>query len=259
MIAASRTNWLGVVDKGHPLATGLVAFFAGDVNTCLVRDLAGNVGGATYVGGPLPIQGYNGMPAILYNGASTRLEFGKPRILNFGSGNFTFAAWFKTFAGGGGAIVANDNDGTPFRMLDSRGGSVQWGFRDTIGNIVNIAATSTVNDGTKWHFATGVRDGLTGLVYVNGRLENSATASVMGSTDNNATWMLGKRDGSGFQYGGSIGPVLIYNRALKASEVAALYNLDLRLLLYPTRRRRAKMAAASGGASYFRGTLLGVG
>jgi len=88
--------------------------------------------------------------------------------------------------------------------------------------------TSTAINDDVWHFITGTftpsgslnmyRDG----VLNNGTAEGSAQASIYDSSDNLRIGHGNKGDTTNY-WGGIIGEVLIFNRALSASEIANIY------------------------------------
>jgi hypothetical protein len=76
-----------------------------------------------------------------------------------------------------------------------------------------------------WSLITATYDGTNAKLYVNGALVTTiaATGAI---ANNNLSWGIASIQGGGFSAGfaGSVDDVRIYNRALAASEVSAIYN-----------------------------------
>ena len=94
----------------------------------------------------------------------------------------------------------------------------------TYGSGGTLYSATTIPLNT-WHSWTGTFSGTgsaggagTANLYLNGILDN--TASQAGATSNNATMQIGYQSGS---CNGSIGPTLVWNRELSASEVRAVH------------------------------------
>ena len=90
----------------------------------------------------------------------------------------------------------------------------------------DLYGSRNVNDG-QWHHVAGVYDGANMFLYVDGTLDVSqpATGSI---AQNSAPLRIGANasdgeDGTGYYFNGLIDEVSIYNRALTASEIQAIY------------------------------------
>ena len=79
----------------------------------------------------------------------------------------------------------------------------------------------------EWHFICGIKDQNNYLIYVDGILSNSGTSTSSFSATNEI-W-IGSHGGTSpwsvWGFNGLIDDVRIYDRALSAAEVQALYNL----------------------------------
>lgn len=100
------------------------------------------------------------------------------------------------------------------------------------GSQINVQSTTTLSSGTLY-YVVGVYDGTNVNIYVDGTYEaQSATSLVVGTSSVNTT--IGRYPGTtaNNNWKGWIGDVRIYNRALSAAEVAALYDPATRWELY---------------------------
>lgn len=142
--------------------------------------------------------------------------------------SFTFNAWVNTTGTGGSANIIRTENGN---------GSWGW-FVRFLGNgkiqiwegtyyTYTVESANAYNDGN-WHMVTFVRDviNLRGTLYVDGNPVCNYTMSngaqtLTPSWENNYHY-LGSY-GGGEYFGGKMDEVRLYNKALTAEEVAALY------------------------------------
>ena len=81
----------------------------------------------------------------------------------------------------------------------------------------------------QWHMVTGVRQGTSASIYVDGLLADQQTGSLIDVGSSHPIW-VGRRfvppttPGAEYHSEGSIDDLLIYNRALSPSEVSTLYS-----------------------------------
>ncbi|MBN1817113.1 MAG: LamG domain-containing protein [Sedimentisphaerales bacterium] len=115
-------------------------------------------------------------PPYIYLGPAPELDFAYP-------GDFTVAAWVKTTSAEQSNVFTKggDEDGGIRYMLsvgesDNPRGRTELILDDNVNKYV-ATGTSLVNDGL-WHFVVGVRERNASHVYVDGRLEASATLGV---------------------------------------------------------------------------------
>jgi hypothetical protein len=161
--------------------------------------------------------------SVSLNGTSQYVSLGNPSNLNF-SGQITIAAWvYNTSSVGLNDIVAHGFTTSPtaevyLRIVDGRYDCGVWnGAGSYLANY-----TPSVSDVNTWVHLTCTYDGSAWNLYRNGILVNTSTTAngAMTVTD---SWAIGAR-GAGDQryFNGSIDEVRIYNRALSATEAAAL-------------------------------------
>ena len=215
--------------------TNLIAYYKFEDNA---QDSAGITHGIN--NGAVFIDGKVGI-ALSFDGVNDYVDIGNGSILKFGRGDFTYAAWIKTTSAKFNQRIISDekigqSNHRALKLIpvfisgvSSPTYKVQFWCRDSMGNNILADITTTVTD-SNWHHVVGVRNGSAGYIYVDGRLEGSATNPATGSCDGNARTFIGGRDAitSPLSFNGSIDEVRIYNRALSESEVKELYQFDIK-------------------------------
>ena len=214
-----------------PDSAGLVAqySFEGNANDSSGSGLHGQMTGSQ-VGSPgAPNQGSGVQISI-----GGYVDLGNPSALDFGTGDWTVAAWFKTGMTGTG----DANKGT----ILSKGGDSGGGHRyalimsETTEGVVSLVTddnstkyvvnASTVTNDDQWHFVAGQREGTEIRIYIDGQLEATETADpaydLSGTSQHNAYIGAVTNNSSSSLYkllDGSVDEVSIYNRALSAEEL----------------------------------------
>jgi hypothetical protein len=173
---------------------------------------------------------YPNTAALSFDGVRTFVTMGNPVALRI-TGPLTIACWFKTSSPLG-----------DYRMLVSKwwSGEVDAAYSlffssaglhfSLFNGATNLSTTVNlvVNDDT-WHAAVGTWDGSTARTYVDGVLRDSVTNTAFGALADIAHPVdIGTDDryppGTGDRFfPGSIDDVRIYDRALSAAEVGALF------------------------------------
>lgn len=106
--------------------------------------------------------------------------------------------------------------------IAATGGILHYG-RNGGGTIFETTSTKTVND-NKWHHVVGVYNSKGAYSYVDGVVQGSDTGDCTLTIDSTVSLWLGiYTDESSVPYAGYIDEVRIYNRALVAWEIKALY------------------------------------
>jgi hypothetical protein len=221
-------EYIAPADPGPANLLGLWAF-EGNANDTSGHGLNGTLRQAQLVNSGRP----NGGSAVQVQKAGY-VDLGNPPVLDFGTGDWTMTAWFKTAMTGTG----DANQGTIY----GKGGDNTGGHRyclivsqNTEGVITMVVddnvtrydanAQTKIND-DQWHFVAGQREGTTLRIYIDGTLEGTTTIpaayNLAGTVQHNAYIgaMTDNRDGSQYKlFSGLIDDVRIYNRALSAAEV----------------------------------------
>ena len=148
------------------------------------------------------------------------------RAGDFGTSSFTANMWISTTAG----TYIN----TLIRTEGSSGGA-GWFIRfDNSGTEIwassyNYISTTTINDGN-WHMISFVHDtnNKVGQLYVDGVYKGGYTMSDIRNVSSDATHTHVLGSGTHYRhcvYDGKMDEVRLYNKALTADEIAALYTL----------------------------------
>lgn len=166
--------------------------------------------------------------AISFDGANDYATFGD--ILDQGTSDFTIGAWVKVQATASiQFIVAKRENAGAFNGYELRlsNTGIPTMILDGATSAPNRFATTSITTNT-WRHVTGVYNisGNALNIYIDGTLNNGTSAgnpNTAGSVDNAIDFQLGRRQ-DGFQLKGFISSVVVYNRAITATEVLTLYN-----------------------------------
>ncbi len=223
----------------EPDVASLVALYAldGNANDSSGNGLNGSVTDGQFVASGRP----DGGMALQVNDAGYA-DLGNPAQLDFGTGDWTVTAWYKTGMTGTG----DDNKGTIY----GKGGDTGGGHRyclimsETVEGAVTLVcdddvtkyvldSTSITND-DEWHAVAGQRQGAELRIYIDGLLETTATATeeynlagtsqhnaYIGAITNHTTGALYKT------YIGQIDDVRVYDSALSEAEILWLAGATL--------------------------------
>lgn len=192
-----------------------------DVAGTAALDRSGNANHGVLTNGPKATQGKVGQ-GLKFDGVNDFVTT-NDTSLPAGSSDRTISAWINT--------RVNVNFGVIFKYGTNSLTNMFWMGTNASGGITvtqNGASTPTsgvtVTDG-KWHLITVTLTGGTNYVmYVDGVVRG--TASMSTNTILNGNSSIGFSDDAGSRiFTGSIDEVRVYNRALSAGEVAALYKL----------------------------------
>ena len=139
--------------------------------------------------------------------------------------NITLAAWVNlTAADTGGAEIISLGDSVALRA-DQSGGVGVAGFIYNGSSWVTLSSGTNIA-GTGWHFLAYTFDdaGNTNNLYIDGNLVASAAITTSISYTKGANTQIGRHGngGTSFDFNGSMDDVRVYNRALTATEIAAL-------------------------------------
>ncbi len=197
-------------------------------------DLSGNGNNGTLNGptGGLPSYNSSNGGSITFDGTDDYVNLPNSSLLK--PTNPTISMWIKpgilnktqaVFDGGyynsigGYLIYTNSSNNFMFYVRNSNNNTEGVGVRSTL--------STTVFTTSNWYNVTGVFNGSTVFLYINGVLENSGTMTNPISYTNSINFWIGNyasAPSAGLTFKGSISNSLVYNRALSATEVRQNYN-----------------------------------
>jgi hypothetical protein len=169
---------------------------------------------------PMP----NGAVAAKFDGSNDYVAVANEANFDF-TGAMTVACWIKVdvFDADFQAIVCKGN--SAWRLArDGSTNFIQFSCSGLTTNTKVVSLTS-VNDG-QWHHIAGVYTGSQLQIYIDGQLNNTASASGSIATNSSAV-DIGRNSGaSGREFDGAIADVIVYNGALPGTTIQALYNWE---------------------------------
>jgi len=212
--------------------TGLVAYYPFNGNA---NDESGNGNNGTNNGATLTADRFgNASSAYSFDGISNHIQVPSATSLN-PTNQITISTWVnpKGFYSGssyGNFIVSKGSDATIghynlIYITDTKQFLFTIRFSDEVGVLPSQVLSSTIINLSTWYHVVGTYDGLTMKIFVNGVYENQKSKSL--SLPNNTEDIyIGKHSNVSYPYwiNGKIDDICIYNRALSASEVDALYH-----------------------------------
>ena len=144
-------------------------------------------------------------------------------LSNFAPSEVTFEAWFKKPTGSGykGLVdKGRDNYGAYTINVDETGSKATFTAKISGGNRSVVCATQYGSN--VWTHVAGTYDGTDLKIYLNGSLDG--TTNIPGVLGSNTLPITIGSTNDGLEYGGEIGEVRIYPRALTAAQVFQNYN-----------------------------------
>jgi len=195
-------------------------------------DGSGYSNGAALIGAPVWAEGIVDDYSLLLNGTSQYGSVADNQTLDLTT-NITLSTWIQPEEYRTQDLVKKAQqdsvDGFELTLATTKpDGSTQRAFfrinQATYGDTYRInAVTPYPTDGT-WMHVAATYDGATMKLFVNGVLESSLAATVPIST-NDLPLTIGAQDGTTASrwFWGALDDARVYNRALEASEIQALY------------------------------------
>jgi hypothetical protein len=230
--------------QNSSMTSGLVgewSFNGADISGTTAYDRSGSGNNGTLTNGPTPTFGKVGQ-ALSFDGTDDYISVADPAsgVLDFGTGDFSISVWVKVMSSNSGRLInkwnGSSSEGWILDVNTTTGGSnsaghIRFRMRDTAENNFDYAHNVSIHDGEWHHIAVSLdRDSTTGLVlYKDGAVAGAAQdpTSVSGSLSIAGALNMGALPsvvGGEAYFSGSIDEVRIYNRALSAAEITALYN-----------------------------------
>jgi predicted nucleotidyltransferase len=212
---------------------GLVGHWKLDENTgTSAADLSGNGITGTLTNGPTWTTGKYGY-AVNFDGADDHVTMGDPNSLDI-VGQLTISAWIypRTTGGGGLGRIFDKNSsvtGTAGYVLYLQNITVTNGLTFGIGDLSGSPARSVISSANavtlnQWQHVVVTYDGSKLVkIYVNNVVVGSNTFAEFPTANTNNAVIGGRTTSNTRNFDGYIDDVRIYNRALSAAEVLALY------------------------------------
>ncbi|TDD13509.1 glycoside hydrolase family 2, partial [Kribbella turkmenica] len=204
---------------GTPGLTGVGYWPLDEGSGTTTTDEAGDHDG-TLVNGPTWTTGRTGA-ALQFDGSDQYVDTGAA-VLDT-TGNYTAAAWVKLDSLGGFATaVSQDGDRTSAFFLQYSGADNRFAF--SFAGVRALAPTAPETG--RWYHLVGVRDAAAGTLtlYVDGQRAGTATSCLGDRSSGNTLIGRAKFDGNPVDFWrGAVDQVHVYDRALSATEVAALH------------------------------------
>ena len=202
----------------EPIAppAGMVSWWPGDGNPNDIMDANHGTlsGGTTYTGGKVD-------QSFSLDGTDDSVIVAHDPSLNLT--DFTFDAWVKpsrTTPGQWQAIITKNVGPRPPSLWIYDTNIVQVYF-DPIGLAAGSAAALNLNN---WHHVAATYDGSAVKIYINGVLDVSLPATGAPATNTQPMHLGAGRDNNANFFQGLIDEVEIFNRALSADEIRAIYD-----------------------------------
>ena len=204
-------------------STGPVAWWKFDETSgTIASDSSGNNNTGTLINGPVFVSGRINN-ALSLDGINEFVDAANPTSLQI-TGRLTVSAWINTKTG----------DGVPVSKYNFSNNTRSWRLYVTPTNILAFTVSSdgvaaqdlqspTSISLNTWQYITATYDGARITLYINGT-SVASTPYTAGLFNSSAHVIVGDNANGGNPFNGQIDDVRIYNRALSATEVSALYN-----------------------------------
>ncbi len=223
--------------NNSPFSVLTLPFEQSDVATAMhTRDYSGHgnngiVHGATWNAAG----GYDGWGAFAFDGTDDYIDLGLDQSLQV-QNEITLTAWIKAppipddelwaivnsqddWTGSGASIILDgrespDGQPSPRRHIHFQIGDGSW----------HTTNSDTVVPENEWvHVVATRRAGEPARIYYNGILQPSTSVPWSGSIQYTSNWSVGQQNNQGRNFKGLIDEVQIFNRALSAEQIVALY------------------------------------
>ncbi len=224
--------------SGSSGSSGPVAWWKFDETSgTSAADASGNGNTGTTNGSTPWVAGKVG-GAISIDGRSSYVEGANAgRSFPVGNASRTITAWIKNGGSGSDQGILQYGTGvnsTPsnFHLLVRAGGAVAVGNGGSgMGLIVTTPTSSLHVDDNAWHHVAGVYEGAStnmARVYIDGVQQASGTLANVPNTGTGSSWRIGRflSPDSQPSFNGAIDELRLYDRALSAAEIQALYSQD---------------------------------
>ncbi len=236
--ALSTADVLELYTGGIDLHNGLVGWWKLDDGTgTSAIDSSGSGNTGTLNNGPGWVDGRKGR-AVALDGTNDYISMGTSALTSVDNSDKTVSAWIRKTANSQKGIVDKDFDsgGSNYGgwgLWTQSNGKLWWWTHPSKDLLDNGSQTIALGEWT--HVAiTWSNSSQTARFYINGTLNSTQTDNTIvekasGSADLEIGDLRNHLNGGQFAFDGSIDDVRVYNRALSASEITALYTWTSRL------------------------------
>jgi hypothetical protein len=159
------------------------------------------------------------------------IDFGNVTATNFGTGNFSISFWLSTTNTSAMSIITKRSICSHESFIDmSMASSGKINFEVDGGTsgtgYDSLMSTKAINDGTLHHFIA-IRSASKKYLYIDGSLNASVTLGTIANISNSSNLKIGGSPcsavGAITTLNGKLDDVAIWNTALTATEIAAIY------------------------------------
>ena len=158
---------------------------------------------------------YGQYESFTFDGTDDHISFNT----TFSHTNITVNSWVKFNNISGEKVIYDNRDGSTDKVILYKSSPNKFTFQVN-GGTCDSDTTALIST---WYNYTATYDGSTMRVYINGVEDNTQSySSTVDITTKNVT--IGATSAITVPMNGDIGPVLVYNRTLSASEVLQNYN-----------------------------------
>lgn len=219
----------------HPLLRNLSGFWLVKPPTMIGSYLLDQVGIShgllqnfkTLPNGWSSVTSPGGAGSILFNTAGdtiAQIDCGNASLLQI-TGPITFACWFNIqgLSVNGNVLCAKylEDGGTGGYLMEVYNGGATTNLYGFIGYGNSVGGGTPLNS-NQWYYGTVVSDGNTIYIYLNGNLDGSGSAATL--VDSSTNFLIGSYSAAGLNFIGNIDGVMVWSRALSASEVMDMYH-----------------------------------
>lgn len=230
-VQADGTVVSGRVARFETLRTIPVAWWKFDeTEGAIVKDSTSHKLDGKVQGSPIWAPGHSGN-SLEFDGRQTYVDCGNPPSLNFGDG-IAVSAWIKMrkFDAAWQTIISKgdkswklqrfkEQDKVAFSITGVKATSEAWMDTPTL----DLVSTARIEDG-KWHHIVGSYDGRQAVLYVDGEIQDSKTASGSVSQNSEPVW-IGQNAGSPDRFfNGWLDDIRLFDHGVSAEVVRELFN-----------------------------------
>lgn len=160
--------------------------------------------------------------SILFDGGDEYLDVGNPTSTQI-TGAITISAWIKTSnTSADQYIIAKDDNTNRNFYLRTLSSTSKVTF--VIFSTATVTSTTSVLDGNWHHVAATFTPSSNIKIFVNGALEATTTTSVSSIDNDTVNLEIGRRGNGALYFQGNIDEVSLWDSALDADTIKAIYN-----------------------------------